>query len=573
LIALPFILAQNSWFEWANALWLLDLQTAHVAAHAIPTFFIDAPEQYFYPQNVFYAGPALSVLAYPSLLIGTWAVFAIVTACAFIAASAGIGWTARNLGVPARLAILPGVLFAMTPYLVSDLYGRGAWTELVAVGGLAVALGAATSLTTGRARSPRTTVAVLALAVACVAGTHNVTLLFAAAIALPLALVLLPLLQGERRELIKRHLLVLGGSLVGVALCGVFLAPDVWLSGSTYISSLNSFFLHQLHPFETFSIVFTPFNALPAGTASTDLHTQTLVTPLAWIAGVAAVSLWRRRVDQRTALALAGLLALGIVLTVLAVDPSWWLSFPGFLRSIQFPFRLVTYISLLTVLGVIVLLALPAVRSNRVAVLVLWALAGWQLALAVDLAITAKARGAETAPTHDNVSATSVPPAFQYPNLQPTEFRLIPAHSLATPSQMARVAAIGDDTPTTILLSGTQAPGTLVGTSVVASPLVRFTGDVRLAGSTRAGFSVLRVNSDAPTPWRATAASVCSTCASAVVGDAPLPLLAGRVATLLACLVLLWLVGASALRRWTSRAAGRPNRRRRKSRRESSSPA
>ena len=70
-LALPFILHQNSEFEWANVLWLLDLQTAHVMAHGVPTFFIDAPHMYFYPQQLFYAGPALSVMAYPSVLLGT----------------------------------------------------------------------------------------------------------------------------------------------------------------------------------------------------------------------------------------------------------------------------------------------------------------------------------------------------------------------------------------------------------------------------------------------------------------------------------------------------------------------
>jgi hypothetical protein len=42
LIAVPLIASQNAWFEWANPLWLLKLQTAHIAAYGTPTFFIDA---------------------------------------------------------------------------------------------------------------------------------------------------------------------------------------------------------------------------------------------------------------------------------------------------------------------------------------------------------------------------------------------------------------------------------------------------------------------------------------------------------------------------------------------------
>jgi hypothetical protein len=176
LIALPFIVHQNAWHEWANALWLLDLQTAHVAAHGIPTYFINprgggaagpVTEQYFYPVFPFYGGTTFSLLAYPAVVFGTWPVFAASIAGAYIAASAGLSWTARNLGVASRLAVMPGVLFALTPYIVSNLYGKGAWTELVAVGALGVALGAATSLTSGRARNRPAMIAVLALAVAC----------------------------------------------------------------------------------------------------------------------------------------------------------------------------------------------------------------------------------------------------------------------------------------------------------------------------------------------------------------------------------------------------------------------
>src|SRR5262249_3947568 len=99
-LAVPFLVHQNAEYEWTNALWLLELQAAHVSAYAMPTFFVHAAHVIFYPLNVFYAGPAFSLMAYPSLVFGSWPVFAAVTVAAFIAASAGLSWTARNLGVP-----------------------------------------------------------------------------------------------------------------------------------------------------------------------------------------------------------------------------------------------------------------------------------------------------------------------------------------------------------------------------------------------------------------------------------------------------------------------------------------
>ena len=40
LFALPFILRQNSWWEWGNAYWLLERQTAYVSDHGLPTLFL-----------------------------------------------------------------------------------------------------------------------------------------------------------------------------------------------------------------------------------------------------------------------------------------------------------------------------------------------------------------------------------------------------------------------------------------------------------------------------------------------------------------------------------------------------
>jgi hypothetical protein len=541
---LPFIVRQNSWVEWSNALWLLDLQTAHVSAHGTPTFFIDAPDQYFYPHNIFYAGPLLSILAYPAVVLGTWPVFATVTAGAYVASSAGLSWTARNLGVPLRLAILPGVLFALSPYAVSNLYGRGAWTELMAVSAFAVALGAATSITSGRARSEASVLAVLALAVAMIAGTHNITLLFAALASPLLGLALLPLLRGSRTDLLRRHLLVLAGAIIGVAICGAFLIPDVWLASRTLAASSSASFLEQFHNFDSFGAIFNPTAGTPPGTVDTDIRTQTLVVPFIWLVLVAGVTVYRRKFDRRTILSLALLGVLGLGVALLITHPSWWLGLPTALRAVEFPYRLVTYLTLLILLGVVVLLASPSVQRNRPIILALVLVTGWQLGVALDLALTSRARGSTPAPTHDTISASSTPPAFTPNLLQASEYRLSDAHPLSPPEGIAAVVPVGDDSPPQIELSGGEPPGSLVATNVVASPLIHATGAASIVGASPEGFAVLRVKPDAATPWHAKVSSVCGTCLSALTGKAPFALLAGRLASLLGVLALLGLAVA-----------------------------
>lgn len=545
LIALPFIVHQNAWFEWENALWLLDLQTAHVAAHGIPTYFIDAPDQYFYPFFVFYGGTAFSFLAYPAAVFGTWPVFAVSTAGAFIAASAGLSWTARNLGVPPGLAVLPGVLFALTPYTVSNLYGRGAWTELVAVGALGVALGAATSITSGRARNRPLMITALAVAVAAVAGTHNITLLFGALTATLLGVALLPLLHGSKRELIQRHLLVLTGVLTGLAICGAFLAPDIWLSARTVASTTAQVFLKQLNGFDSFSVIFNPALSQPAGTVGTDLHTQTLVAPLAWLIVMAVLGTCRRRLDRGTIVAVASIGLMAVAVALLITDPSWWTSFPSALRAIQFSFRLVTFLALITVVGIIALLASPAVQRNRAGILVLLLISGWQVGLAVDLAITSKARGVGPRPTPASISAASIPSAFAAGLFQAEQFRLVVERPLVPTKPLAQVGSIGDDTPREITISGTQPQGSLVATNVVASPLIQVTGQAEIAGASAEGYEVLRVKPGAATPWRARVAPACKSCLRALTGKAPLQLLLGKLASLLGLLALCgWIIAA-----------------------------
>lgn len=545
-LALPFIIRQNAWFEWSNTLWFLELQTAHVQAHGDPAFFINAAGTYFYPLQLFYAGATLGALSYPALVLGPWAVFAAAAAGAFSAASAGISWTARSLGVPPTLAIVPGLLFAATPYTVSNLYGRGDWAELVAVGCLSVAIGAAMSILTGRARSVPAVLATLAVASAGVAGTHNLTLLFGALIGGVLAVAMLPVLTPvPRAELIRRYGLVLGGAVTGLALCGVFLVPDIWLSSRTYIANVSTFFLGQLHGFETPGVIFDPLLEQPAGIAPTYLHTQTLVIALAWCVGVTVLAIVKGWLGRRQAATVTMLWLAAVLVTLLIVNPLWWLHLPKTVMAIQFPFRLVTYLALVTVVLVAVLLTRPQLRSSRAVMSLLLIATAWQVGLAGYLALSAQPLGTSRTPTEQSVRAGAPPAAYE--NGQRVSYALIPTVPvLATPPHQAGVVPIGDDSPSTLHLYGSEPAGSLVATSVVATPLIRFTGDVSVAGNTSDDYEVLRVNR---TPWRATVTSACTACVDASAADAQLPLFAGRVVSLAGALILLALIAAAWRRR------------------------
>ena len=131
----------------------------------------------FYAFFVFYGGFTIGLLAYPAAVFGAWPVFLASMVAAVVGGYLGIWWAARNLGLSRRLAVLPGLIYATTPYVLSDAYGRGAWAELVAVNAAAVMVGAWTALLPPTGRRRTLALAALVGSAAVLAGTHNVTLL------------------------------------------------------------------------------------------------------------------------------------------------------------------------------------------------------------------------------------------------------------------------------------------------------------------------------------------------------------------------------------------------------------
>jgi hypothetical protein len=226
-----------------------------------------------------------------------------------------------------------------------------------------------------------------------------------------LAIGLTPLLPGSRSLILRRYALVFGGALIGLALCGVFLVPNVWLSSRTIIGNARGAwnFLAQLHGFDRFGVIFDPLPGQPTAApgAETDVNTQTLLLPLVWCLIIGQIGVASRWLGRRAMMAVALLGAAAVAVTLLIIDPGWWQSFPCVFATIQFPFRLVTFLALLTAIMVAVLLAAPAVRQNRIAIGILLAVTAWQVGLAGYLALSAQARARRPPPPRRPFAPTS----------------------------------------------------------------------------------------------------------------------------------------------------------------------
>ncbi|MCZ4491873.1 MAG: hypothetical protein JWP53_804, partial [Conexibacter sp.] len=547
LLALPFVLWQNSWWEWATPFWLLQRQAAHVSAHGMPTLFLHTTSGAFNPFFAFYGGFTLSVLAYPAAVFGAWPVFVAATVTAMAAGYLGIWWTARNLGLSHRLAVLPALTFSTTPYLVSDLYGRGAWAELIAVNAAAVMLGAVTALLWRPERRGAGPLAALASCGAIVAGTHNITLLLSA-VALPLiVLAVLPLAPrgvttaGTVRRLAQATV----AAALGVGSTGAWLIPSLWLGPDTWVAlpGGNDKILRARDGLLDLTNVLSPWPVVPHTLTLRWIYAQAPVLPMLWALVACALVAWaRRRRPDRVVAVVAGLTVLGAALLLLVVEPQWWLSFPAVVKVVQLPYRLIPYLGMVIALGVVVGLTGAAPARRRwmtgalvVAVVVQVAAAGW-------LVVNSEASGSVASRSHaGDVRLYGEPASFSTPGFMTQyQFRVVRRPTGPVPKAVLRTVDIGNVAQADVArMRGTNGEGDRLRTPIVWSPLVRVTGGARIAGRDRLGLAIVEVtHTDALGRWTASARPQCAFCAGALDGDAPWQLLAARLLTLASALAL-----------------------------------
>jgi hypothetical protein len=558
LLFLPFLLRENVWWEWNNAYWMLERQTAYIEAHGLPTFFLQNSQGVFYAMPVYYGGFIFSVLALPAIVFGTWPTFVAATAGAYVAGYLGIWWTGRNLGLSRAAAVLPAAIFSCAPYMVATFYGRGAWAEVVAINAVAVVLGALTSLLWHPERRLRGAMAALVAATAVVAGTHNLTILLSAVVLPIVVLLLLPLRPPGlgARSLVRRLGWAVGGVLLGAGLTAAWLLPNLWFGRQTALGGthMNREMLINYEAFSDPGLVLSPLPKVPEAAAGNYNYPQLAILCAAWtlVAGVLLLFLGRRP-RGRHLVTVAGLLALAGGLLLAVVRWSWWTHAPSLILTIQLPVRLVPYVSIAVACAcAAVLLGLRSGRARTVLVGTLVVLVGVQAAIAASVVLHSESFSTLglLAPKHEQIPVESEPPSFSGPGLiTPIQFR-VSGKPTASPTRRDPIE-IGFRSPITSIdgtMSGKGKVGDRRLTPVDWSPYVAIDGDVTLIGRDSFGMSVIRVDHvDSDGDWHATARPICTgLCVGAGLrGDAPWQLPVGRVIALLSTLiaagfVLLW---------------------------------
>jgi hypothetical protein len=551
-LLIPFAVRQNAWYEWENAYWFLQRQAEHVSAHGVPTLFLHTKDGSFYPFFLYYGGFTIGLLAYPAALFGAWPVFLASMVAAVVGGYLGIWWTALSLGLSRRLAVLPALIYATTPYVLSDAYGRGAWAELVGVNAVAVMLGGWTALLRADARYPKLALGSLVGSGAVLAGTHNVTLLMTAAVLPLIVLALLPFTSGgmERRVVLARLGRGALAATLGVGLTAAWLVPNLWLGPKTFISqvTLSQEGLIATAPFVRIGNVLSPWPVVPAEFKDVMwIYAQGPVLAIAWVLVALAITLVAARrgggASRGVVASSVALVVLGVALLELITHPTWWPSLPRLVQTVQMPMRLLPFVAIITAVAVAVLVAGIGRQRERGPLMAGLVVAVAAQSLIAIYVVTSGQPGVTNTATpvrHGEVTAEGEPSPFSGPGeIVPGQFRVLNKPQ-GDQKVVGAIAAELDSQLTSEAgtLQGTAKVGDRIATDIVSSPLVRVSGDARVAGRTAKGLTLLEVTrTDAGGAFTATVKAQCALCLSSP-GSA-WQLRAGRLISLLSLVVLL----------------------------------
>jgi hypothetical protein len=330
--------------DWANSLWLLQ------AAPRLGSLYVHNRHLGLsYPVYAFYGGPLYELANLMSRLIGGHPVAVYIGMW-----SAGIGADyacaygfSRRVGLRRAQAHLPAIALVTAPYFLTNIYGRGAFSEFTATAAIPVVLYSAFLVLTAE-RPPRWAVPGLLAALAVMTGSHMITLvyggMFLALVAGGVAVVYRDAVVDLVRHRRRRLALVGGAVLLAVALNGWYLVPGLMLGRTTSVA------VSPVPP-SSYAWLTTPamvLHGLPAvarGSSTRALYVQLPLVLIVWALAAVVYALARRAYHRPLGpvLLVAGLAGCAVAVTSGAV----WDALPVLFWFIQFPYRLLTYADLL----------------------------------------------------------------------------------------------------------------------------------------------------------------------------------------------------------------------------------
>jgi hypothetical protein len=346
LVAAPMLFTDSGFaVDFTNHLWLTWAAGNSLVEAGHPSYFLNLERAgVFYPWFAFYGGSLYMFVGGISELLGGDPILAYVgTTTAAIAASyLGMLWIGRELGLRGWMIHAPALTVVTSAYYITNLYGRGAWTELMATAVMPPLLASAVHLVRARRWRLGPTL-VFVVSVIVFSGSHNITLLWGSTVAIVAGLVMW-LALGAPRQLPVRRLVMVGGLGVASVLVNAwYLLPDVSYAQDIRANA-EAVAVARAPFFDTPGVLLDPLRMVPAQSTTPALFVQVPVWFLAWGILAGLLLLWRRGTVGKLRRAWIGVVILiGLLLGILMDTPLWnVMPFP--FDQIQYPYRLATYI-------------------------------------------------------------------------------------------------------------------------------------------------------------------------------------------------------------------------------------
>lgn len=550
-LAWPLLFTGDLFNEsWANQLWFLWHQSSAIRADHRPSLFLNYSSGVFYPEYLFYGATIFSVFGALSLAAGTTETYVAAYLLAFAAAYGGWYWLSRMAGLSRLQACAPGLVYVTSGYFITAIYARGDWPELLGISAVPLMIAAALSIL--RAQRLRAwPAAALAASTIVFFGSHNITILWGSTILALTSVALLVCVPQTRPALSRSGAARVAGVMVPALLVNAwFLLPDVVYRSHTAVGSRYKYakdLLEAEMPLVSAGhlLAVSRVSALPGGGFVMTLPTL----EIAWLlAGIALLLATARALAWTRALLLIA--AVTVVVGVLMTHVQLLLALPRIYAQLEFSYRLETYVLLGVSGAILASLAASAGRRGRAARIWSWAL--------VPILAVSVIGGVEQANSYKSGgSRATVFHSFSKPPLGRTgwaDFLDLSPHwapyPIAARARTIRFPAASIDDER-ISEQVHAAAGEVVHTNIAGAypGLVHVTG-AKVVGIDSLGDDVLRIDSDAAPAPQSHAQLGAPTRARTISVSAgqPLPIVFGRLLTLLAAAVLVALLVTLALR-------------------------
>jgi hypothetical protein len=368
------LLFSNSTFneDWMNHLWYIWHQSLTLRADHLPSLFLNYSNGIFYPVYAFYGGTVYTLAGALALALGTMRGYLLTYLLGFVAAYTGWYWTSRTFGLGRWLAHAPGIVFVTSAAYLMIIYGIGDWPEFLAVSAMPLMI--ASGLSVMRSERLRLGPA-LALTASTVVffGSHLLTVIWGSTVLAIAGLMILAGVPAARRHVSWRNLLRLAMIVVPALLVSAwFLLPTAAYQANTVVARSYPNFVRLLKQ-DMYVVsarhLFTLSRARASGTIVT---TALPILAMAWVLVGVGLSLRARRGGtwMRVLLVLS---AVTTVLLIMMTHSELILALPHVYSTVQFSFRLESYVLLGIAGAVLAVLALNR-GSGRAGKLWTWSL-------------------------------------------------------------------------------------------------------------------------------------------------------------------------------------------------------